>query len=234
MLLADFGAGVLLAALALGVFATVLGFLAGARGLPLQALVARRAFWAASGAVAIAAAVLEAAFLNHDFVIAYVAEHSDLATPPQLLAAAFYGGQEGSLLYWTLVLSVIGALSLAGTGAGRLPAYATGVLGAILSFFLLVLNFVASPFQLLGFVPADGTGLNPLLRDGGMLIHPPFLLAGFASFGVPFAFAIAGLLAGRADASWIAHTRRLALLAWGLQSTGLTLCLWWADHGLGV
>ena len=233
MLLADFGAGALLAALALGAFATLLGFLAGARGLPLQGLVARRAFWAATGAVVVAAVVLEAAFLSHDFVIAYVAEHSDLATPTPLLAAAFYGGQEGSLLYWTLVLAVIGGLSLAGTGAGRLPAYATGVLGAILSFFLLVLNFVASPFQLLGFIPADGTGLNPLLRDGGMLIHPPFLLAGFAAFGVPFAFAIAGLLAGRTDAAWIVHTRRLALLAWGLQSVGLTLGMWWAYHVLG-
>ena len=121
MLLADFGAGALLAALALGVFATLLGFLSGARGLPLQALVARRALWAASGAVVIASLVLEAAFLSHDFVIAYVAEHSDLATPPPLLAAAFYGGQEGSLLYWTLVLAVIGGLSLAGTGPVACP-----------------------------------------------------------------------------------------------------------------
>jgi cytochrome c-type biogenesis protein CcmF len=233
MLLADVGSGALLAALALAAFATVVGFLSGARGLVAQALVARRALWAAGAAVALAAAALEAAFLSHDFVIAYVAEHSDLATPTPLLAAGFYAGQEGSLLYWTLILAVIGGISLAGTGGGRLPAYATGVLAALVGFFLLVLVFVASPFQLLGFVPADGSGLNPLLRDGGMLIHPPFLLAGFASFGVPFAFAIAGLLAGRADAAWIQHTRRLALLAWGLQSTGLTLGMWWAYHVLG-
>ena len=233
MLLAEVGSGALLAALALAAFATLLGFLAGARGLPVQALVARRALWAAAAAVVLGSAILEGAFLGHDFVIAYVAEHSDLATPAPLLAAAFYGGQEGSLLYWTLILSVIGSLSLARTGAGRLPAYATGVLGAILTFFLLLLVFVAPPFALLGFVPADGTGLNPLLRDGGMLIHPPFLLAGFASFGVPFAFAMAALLAGRADAAWIAHTRRLALLAWGLQATGLTLGMWWAYHVLG-
>jgi cytochrome c-type biogenesis protein CcmF len=231
--LADLGAGALLAGLALAAFATLLGFLSGARALAAQARVARRALWATAAAVVLASAILEAAFLSHDFVIAYVAEHSDLATPAPLLAAAFYGGQEGSLLYWTLVLAVLGGLSLARTGGGRLPAYATGVLGLILTFFLLVLVFVASPFETLGFVPADGTGLNPLLRDGGMLIHPPFLLAGFASFGVPFAFAVAGLLAGRADAAWIAHTRRLALLAWGLQSTGLTLGMWWAYHVLG-
>jgi cytochrome c-type biogenesis protein CcmF len=233
MFLADLGAGALLAALALIAFATMLGFLSGRQGMVVQTLVARRALWAGTAAIVLACAALEAAFLSHDFVIAYVAEHSDRATPAPLLAAGFYGGQEGSLLYWTLVLALLGSLSLARTGAGRLPAYATGVLGAILSFFLLVLNFVAGPFQLLGFVPADGAGLNPLLRDGGMLIHPPFLLAGFASFGVPFAFAIAGLLAGRADAAWIAHTRRLALLAWGLQSTGLTLGMWWAYHVLG-
>src|SRR5437588_3734300 len=233
MLLADVGSGALLAALALSAFAALLGFLSGARGLVLQALVARRALWAAAGAVVVGAAALEAAFLTHDFVIAYVAEHSDLATPAPLLAAGFYSGQEGSLLYWTLVLAVIGGLSLAGTGGGRLPAYAIGVLGSILTFFLLVLNFVAGPFALLGFVPADGAGLNPLLRDGGMLIHPPFLLAGFASFAVPFSFAMAALLAGRADAAWITLTRRLALLAWGLQSAGLTLGMWWAYHVLG-
>jgi cytochrome c-type biogenesis protein CcmF len=233
VLLADLGSGALLAALALAAFAAVLGFLSGVRGLVAQALVARRALWAAAVAVALAAAVMEAAFLSHDFVIAYVAEHSDLATPTPLLAAGLYAGQEGSLLYWTLVLAVIGGVSLARSGGGRLPAYATGVLAALLTFFLLVMVFVAGPFQVLGFVPADGTGLNPLLRDGGMLIHPPFLLAGFASFGVPFAFACAGLLAGRADAAWIAHTRRLALLAWGLQSAGLTLGMWWAYHVLG-
>ena len=233
MLLADLGAGALLAALALSAFATILGLLSGARGLALQALVARRALWASTGAVVLAAVALEAAFLSHDFVIAFVAEHSDRATPGPLLAAAFYGGQEGSLLYWTLVLAVIGSLSLVRGGGGRLPAYATGVLGVILTFFLIVLDFVASPFRLLDFLPVDGAGLNPLLRDGGMLIHPPFLLAGFASFGVPFSFAIAALLAGRADAGWIAHTRRLALLAWGLQSAGLTLGMWWAYHVLG-
>ncbi len=233
MLLAEVGSGALLAALALAAFAALLGFLAGARGLAVQALVARRALWASAAAVVLGAAVLEVAFLSHDLVIAYVAEHSDRATPAPLLAAAFYGGQEGSLLYWTLILAVIGSLSVARIGAGPLPAYATAVLAAILTFFLLVLDFVAPPFALLNFVPADGTGLNPLLRDGGMLIHPPFLLAGFASFGVPFAFALAALLAGRADAAWIAHTRRLALLAWGLQATGLTLGMWWAYHVLG-
>src|SRR5205807_512309 len=129
-------------------------------------------------------------------------------------AAGFYGGQEGSLLYWTLILGVLGAASLFASArlGARISAYATGILAAILSFFLFVLAVVASPFDLLSVTPPDGLGLNPVLRDGGMLIHPPVVLAGFASFAIPFSFACAALLTGRADAAWIAHTRRLAFL----------------------
>ena len=94
----------------------------------------------------------------------------------------------------------------------------------------MVLVLVASPFDLLPITPPDGLGLNPVLRDGGMLIHPPVVLAGFASFAIPFSFAAAALLAGRSDAAWIAHTRRFALMAWALQSTGLVLGMWWAYH----
>src|SRR5439155_9099606 len=106
-------------------------------------------------------------------------------------------------------------------------------LAVILSFFLFVLAVVASPFDLLSITPPDGLGLNPVLRDGGMLIHPPVVLAGFAAFAIPFSFAAASLLAGRVDAAWIRHTRRFALLAWSLQTAGLLLGMWWAYHVLG-
>ena len=233
MLLAELGAGALLAAFALAGFAAIVGLWSGFRRQPLLALVARRAFWGAGAGVIAASLALEAGFLTHDFTIYFVAAHSDLRMSGPLLAAAFYGGQEGSLLYWTLVLSVIGGMSLRAAGSGRLGAYATGVLASIEAFFLAVLTLVASPFVTLNPAPPDGFGLNPLLRDSGMLIHPPFLLAGFAAFGIPFAFALAALLAGDADAAWIAQTRRLALLAWGLQGAGLTLGMWWAYHVLG-
>src|SRR5213075_980158 len=152
-----------------------------------------------------------------------------------LVAAGFYGGQEGSLLYWTLILGALGSASLLASArlGERLAAYAAGVLAAILSFFLFVLAVVASPFELLSATPPDGLGLNPILRDGGMLIHPPVVLAGFASFAIPFAFAGAALMAGRVDASWFRHTRRFALLAWSLQTSGLLLGMWWAYHVLG-
>jgi len=229
------GSGALLAGLVLAGFSAMLSFWAGWSENRVMIQVGRRAFYAAAAMILAASVLLEAALLTHDFSLAYVTEHSDLSTPMPLVAAAFYGGQEGSLLYWALILGVLGSASLvaSSTLGVRLAAYAAGIMASILSFFLVVLVLVASPFDLLQITPPDGLGLNPVLRDGGMLIHPPFVLAGFASFAIPFSFAAAALLAGRSDAAWIAHTRRFALVAWGLQSTGLVLGMWWAYHVLG-
>ena len=235
MILGYLGAGALLAGLVLGGFSALISFFAGWRQADVFIQVGRRAFYAATAMTAIAAVLLEAALLGHDFSLAYVVEHTDLATPTALVAAGFYGGQEGSLLYWTLILGGLGTASLVTAAAlgGRVLAYATGILASILTFFLFVLAVVASPFDLLSVTPPDGLGLNPVLRDGGMLIHPPVVLAGFAAFAIPFAFACAALIAGRTDVAWIRHTRRFALLAWSLQSAGLLLGMWWAYHVLG-
>jgi cytochrome c-type biogenesis protein CcmF len=235
MILGYLGAGALLAGLVLGGFSALLSFWAGWRQSPVFIQIGRRAFYAAAAMTAFAALLLEVALLTHDFSLAYVTEHTDLSTPIALVAAGFYGGQEGSLLYWTLILGLLGSASLVAGASlgGRIAAYATGILAAILSFFLFVLAVVASPFDVLLVTPPDGLGLNPVLRDGGMLIHPPVVLAGFASFAIPFSFACASLLAGRADAAWIRHTRRFALVAWSLQTAGLLLGMWWAYHVLG-
>ncbi len=233
--LAFLGSGALLAGLVMAVFSVLLSFWAGWSENCVMIQVGRRAFYATAVMILFASVLLETALLTHDFSLAYVTEHSDLSTPTALVAAAFYGGQEGSLLYWALILSLLGSASLlASAKLGlRLAAYAAGIMATILSFFLVVLVLVASPFDLLQITPPDGLGLNPVLRDGGMLIHPPVVLAGFASFAIPFSFAAAALVAGRSDAAWIAHTRRFALVAWGLQSTGLILGMWWAYHVLG-
>jgi cytochrome c-type biogenesis protein CcmF len=219
----------------MGGFSAVLSFWAGSQENAVMVQVGRRAFYAAAAMIVIAGGVLEWALLGHDFSLAYVTEHTDLSTPTALVAAGFYGGQEGSLLYWALVLGVLGSVSLvASASLGlKMAGYAAGLMAAILSFFLVVLVLVASPFDLLSITPPDGLGLNPVLRDGGMLIHPPVVLAGFASFAIPFCFASAALLAGRPDSAWIAHTRRFALIAWSLQTTGLVLGMWWAYHVLG-
>jgi cytochrome c-type biogenesis protein CcmF len=235
LILAYLGSGALLAALIMGAFAALLSFWAGRVENLVMIQVGRRAFYATAGLVLGASAVLEVALLTHDFSLAYVTNHTDLSTPMPLVAAAFYGGQEGSLLYWTLVLGLLGSASLVASAAlgARLAAYAAGVMASIVTFFLVVLVLVASPFDILLVTPPDGLGLNPVLRDGGMLIHPPVVLAGFASFAIPFSFAAAALLANRSDAAWIAHTRRYALVAWTLQSAGLLLGMWWAYHVLG-
>jgi cytochrome c-type biogenesis protein CcmF len=235
MILGYLGAGALLAGLVMAGFCALLSFWAGWRQNAVMVQVGRRAFYGSAAMIVIAGVLLEVGLLTHDFSLAYVTEHTDLSTPTTLVAAGFYGGQEGSLLYWALVLGILGSASLVASAAlgVRLAAYAAGVMAAILGFFLVVLVLVASPFDLLSITPPDGLGLNPVLRDGGMLIHPPVVLAGFASFAIPFSFAAAALLAGRTDAAWIAHTRRFALLAWGLQTTGLVLGMWWAYHVLG-
>jgi cytochrome c-type biogenesis protein CcmF len=235
VILGYLGEGALLAALVMGGFSAVLSFWAGRREDAVMVQVGRRAFYAAAALLVAAGGILEWALLSHDFSVAYVTEHTDLSTPAALVAAGFYGGQEGSLLYWALVLGLLGSVSLvASASLGlRLAGYAAGLMAAILSFFLVVLVLVASPFDLLAITPPDGLGLNPVLRDGGMLIHPPVVLAGFASFAIPFCFASAALLAGRTDSAWIAHTRRFALIAWSLQTTGLVLGMWWAYHVLG-
>ena len=229
------GSGALLAGLVLAGFSVLLSIWSARREDKVMVQVGRRAFYATAAMTAIASVLLELGLVTHDFQLAYVTEHTDLSMQPALVVAAFYGGQEGSLLYWALVLGVLGSASLAAAaGLGiRLSGYAAAILSSILGFFLFVLVIVASPFDVLPIAPPDGLGLNPVLRDGGMLIHPPFVLAGFSSFAIPFAFAMAALLAGRSDAAWIRQTRGVALLAWGLQSTGLILGMWWAYHVLG-
>src|SRR2546430_5285738 len=235
MLLADLGSAFLLAALVLAVPSAVNGLAARRGGAEQLARVAGRELYATTAGVAGAAAVLLVALFSHDFSIAYVTEHTDRGLAPPLLAAAVYGGQEGSLLYWALLLTATGSVALAAAPRSdpRLAALAGAVLAAIATFFLIVLVFVASPFAVLTVTLPDGFGLNPVLRDGGMLVHPPFLLAGYSAFAVPFAFALATLLAGVEDSAWVSHTRRFALVAWGLQSVGLTLGMWWAYHVLG-
>jgi len=235
MVLASLGAALVLGALLLMVTSGTLAFWSGWRRRPVLVATASGLFYGATAALVAASAVLLTALLSHDFSLAFVTEHTDRSLPVPLLAAAFYGGQEGSLLYWTLLLGLLGSASLASARAAelRLVAYANGVLAAVAGFFLVVLVFVASPFDVLRVTPADGLGLNPVLRDGGMLIHPPFVLAGFSSFAIPFAFAMAALLSGESDGSWIVRTRSFALLSWALQGVGLTLGMWWAYHVLG-
>jgi len=130
VILADLGSGALLAALVMAAFSALLSFWAGRQENAVFVQIGRRAFYAAAAMVLAAAVVLEIALLSHDFTLVYVVEHTDLSTPIALVAAGFYGGQEGSLLYWTMVLGILGSASLLASASlgRRLAGYAAGIM----------------------------------------------------------------------------------------------------------
>jgi cytochrome c-type biogenesis protein CcmF len=197
----------------------------------------QHAAWAVTGLITAASVTLLAALAVHDFSLRYVWEHSSRAMSMDLVLAAFYSGQQGSLLYWAWTLAIFSAIVLwqqrrPGPHRVFMP-YVVAVLMVVEAFMTLLLGFVATPFEALPRPPADGVGLNPLLYDPGMRIHPPMLLAGLMSWSVPFAFAIAALATGKLDKDWIAVSRRYAMVAWVILGLGNILGAWWAYHVLG-
>ena len=197
--MAQLGSGVLILALALSVYGIVVSVLGARRNAPELVQSGMRSVWGVTFLVFIAVVALVVAFVTHDFRLAYVAGRSSREMPLHYVLAAFYGGQEGSLLYWALVAGVLSSLALylhRRRDAALVPYIAATFLSTQ-TFFLIMLTIVSSPFTLLPVAPANGAGLNPLLRDPGMILHPPFLLGGFASFTVPFGFAMAAMITGR-------------------------------------
>jgi cytochrome c-type biogenesis protein CcmF len=217
---------------AYGIGASLYGTRAGARA---WADSGRRAVYALAALSTVAFAVLEISFLRNDFSFSVVASHSSRTTPFFYKAAAAWSSQEGSLLLWVWLLSLWSSLVLflVRRRLRDVTPYATAVLLGFGGFFTGLLVFAASPFTLLASVPADGAGLNPLLRHGSMMIHPPMLYSGYTLFTVPFAFAIGALLARRVDAEWITSTRRFALAAWFFLGIGILLGARWSYAELG-
>ncbi len=230
----------------LGQFALVLALLlALAQGtLPLAGAVRGNASWmrlarpAAQGQfvfIAIAFGCLTYAFVQNDFSVLYVASNSNSALPLQYRIAGVWGGHEGSLLLWVLMLSLwTMAVSVF---SNHLPqdiiARVLGVLGLISVGFLSFMLFTSNPFERLLPAAMDGRDLNPLLQDFGMVIHPPMLYMGYVGFSVAFAFAIAALLSGRLDATWARWSRPWTTTAWLFLTLGIALGSWWAYYELG-
>ena len=185
--------------------------------------------------VAFAFACLMQAFLANDFSVSYVAEHSNSKLPTAYRAAAVWGGHEGSLLLWLLMLNGWAfAVSLL---SRQLPqamvARVLGVLGLVGMGFLLFMLLTSNPFDRLLPPAAEGQDLNPLLQDPGLVVHPPMLYMGYVGFSVAFAFAIAALLAGRLDAAWARWTRPWTNVAWVFLTIGIALGSYWAYYELG-
>lgn len=185
--------------------------------------------------VATAACSLWYAFLTNDFAIEYVAHHSDLKQPLLFKFTALWGGNAGSLLFWCLILCIwmfVASRSRDPEAAPIIP-YATAILAGVTVFFLYLLNTAARPIVASSIAPANGVGLDTLLQNGYMAIHPPMLYTGFVGFAVPFAFAMGALLARARGVAWIRVTRRWALLAFFFLGTGILLGAHWAYGELG-
>ena len=196
---------------------------------------ARRAGVAIFGAVLLAAVALVIAAFSNDFSIAYIFHHSNRDLPAPYKFATLWSGQEGSLLFWSLLLAGYGfVLRLRYKTDARLFAYASVVIAGVQIFFLALVNFAANPFGLIqGPARADGSGLNALLQYPEMVIHPPMLYLGYVGFTVPFAFALGALIMKYPGEKWIRITRRWTMVTWGFLTCGIFLGSHWAYSVLG-
>src|SRR5471032_2982645 len=209
----NLGALAILLAFCVALYATLASVIGRIKNKPFLVVSGERAVYSVWVLVTLASGILVYSLMMSDFRLAYVAEHSNRSMPMLYKFASWWGGQEGSLLLWSFLLST----------------YASVV---------VFTNFVANPFQMLATdklivaVP-DGNGLSPLLQYPDMAIHPPMLYLGYVGFAVPFAFAIGSLITKQPGDAWIHTTRRWTLVTWLFQSTGVMLGAAWAYHVLG-
>src|SRR5712692_6141954 len=196
---------------------------------------ARPAAQAQALLVAFAFGCLTYAFVANDFSVAYVAEHSNSALPLHYRIAGVWGGHEGSLLLWALMLGVW--MTAVSVFSGHLPEEMTarvlGVMGIVSTGFLAFMLFTSNPFDRLLPPAMDGRDLNPLLQDPGMVLHPPMLYMGYVGFSVAYAFAVAALISGKLDAAWARWSRPWTTVAWMFLTLGIALGSGWAYYELG-
>ncbi len=185
--------------------------------------------------VAIGFLVLVWSFMANDFSVMNVAEHSSRRLPLEYRITAAWGSHEGSFLLWTLLMSgwTVAVAIIGRKLPADLHARVIGIMGLLSFFFLAYLLFTSNPFMRLHPPPADGSDLNPLLQDPGMIIHPPLLYMGYVGFSVAFAFAVAALISGRLDAAWARWVRPWTLMAWVFLTLGIMVGSWWAYYELG-
>ena len=230
----ELGRAALIVALGLALYALLAGAYAAWSGRRRLAASAQNAILAAFAATLAASLVLAAALLRDDFSFTYVQEHtsSDLSSAYKL--SAFWGGQEGSLLLWLLILTGYSAAAVAfGRRVGRdLLAWVVPVLGGVCVFFAFMVTVVASPFATQP-APAEGAGMTASLQNPYMLAHPPLLYLGYVGLAIPWAFAMGALLSRRTDERWIVATRRWTLAAWTFLGVGQLLGAHWAYEEIG-
>jgi cytochrome c-type biogenesis protein CcmF len=236
----NLGALAVLLAFCVAIYA-VIGSVAGRlKCNPFLILSAERAVYGVWFLLTLASGILVYALITGDYRYAYVAGHSNRAMPTIYKFTSWWGGQEGSLLFWSWLLATYAVVVVFGNRRRHrdFMPYVVAIIGTVQVFFLILNTFVVSPFQMLakeGVVTAvpDGNGLSPLLQYPAMVIHPPILYLGYIGFVVPFAFAMGSLITRQPGDGWINTTRRWSMVAWLFQSCGIVLGSAWAYHVLG-
>jgi cytochrome c-type biogenesis protein CcmF len=231
----ELGHVALIIALQLALLQGILGLVGAARNNPAWMAMGRGAAGGQLFFVAAGFLVLVWSFLINDFSVMNVADHSSRFLPVEYRITAAWGSHEGSFLLWTLLMA---AWTFAVVLLGRklpadLHARVIGIMGLLSFFFLAYILFTSNPFMRLQPPPANGSDLNPLLQDPGMIIHPPLLYMGYVGFSVAFAFAIAALISGKLDEAWARWVRPWTLMAWVFLTLGIMIGSWWAYYELG-
>jgi len=225
----------LIAALGISVYGVGAAILGARRSQPGLVASARNAVYVTGGLVAVATSSLLWLLVNDRFEVRYVAQNSRIDQPLAYKISALWGGMAGSLLLWAVVLAgyMVVAAWINRERHPELMPWVHAVSLATTAFFLALQLLAANPFETLPFAPADGQGMNPLLQNPAMAIHPPTLYLGYVGFTIPFAFAIAALVTGKLDTSWLAAIRRWTIVAWFFLTIGITLGAQWAYVELG-
>ena len=231
----DIGYLILITALVLAVFGVIVGFFGGQRRNTKLIQSSFNAVYAVAFLVLAAALILWYGLLSDAFQLNYVWNHSERALPVFYKFSALWGGQSGSLLFWCLLLSGYSAIVAVANRRRHqvIMPYVNAMMLVTSVFFLTLLVFAANPFKRVGFVPPDGQGLNPLLQNYWMVIHPVMLYLGYVGMAVPFAFAIGALLSKRLDNEWVRTVRRWTLVPWMFLSAGIIMGSQWAYMELG-
>src|SRR5678816_1305826 len=194
------------------------------------------AFYFVTALMTVASGVMVHAFVTNNYAIKYVQRYSDSAQPLAYKIASYWGGLDGSIMFWVFLLGIFGAVAVY-TNRERhreLIPYVVATIASVEMFFIFLMVVHNNPFSTyLMQVPAEGKGLNPLLQNFYMAIHPPSLYTGFVAMTIPFAFGMAALITGHLDDSWLRAVRRWTMVGWLFLSFGLTLGMLWAYEELG-
>src|SRR5216684_4122230 len=234
--MASLGSALLLASFVVCAYAAVISVVGARRGVRRLVESGIGAFYLITALMTVASAVMINAFLTNDFSIKYVVHYSDTVQPLFYKITSYWGGLDGSIMFWVFLLSIFGTIAVYVNRERHreLIPYVVAIIATVQMFFLYLMVVHKNPFStFLTPAPVDGKGLNPLLQNYWMVIHPPSLYTGFVGMTVPYAFCIAALVTGHLDDSWLRAVRRWTMFSWLFLSFGLTLGMIWAYEELG-